>query len=545
MVSCLAWVPKGAARVIPELYEVNDDVINELNSGMVDGMKLSKPFSHMDEDANGSDLETPSGKDEDILKALNMDDYDADEEGDDAALQRFLAGRNLTALADPADDPNFVGEDDDEDEEHQRIRPQDSCILVGNTHEDESIMEVYVFDESSNNLYVHHDFVLPSFPLSTVWFNADPRAESGEHVTGSFAAVGTFLPQIEIWNLDVMNPIEPIAVLGGMVEAPPATASKTQKKKALKAKKKAPQFKPGSHTDAVMCMAWHKAVPTRLASGSADTTVKLWDITTQQCVETYTHHKDKVQALEWNPTEHFVMLSGAYDRTAYVMDVRAPGSGVSFSLSADMETARWSAHEPYLFYAATEDGNVTCRDIRNAAAPVWTVQAHNKATSCLSLNRAVPSLFATASVDGTVKIWDTASGKPEAIATRDLSVGKLFAMQFDVSSPFVLAAGGDGGALAIWDTMENIEVNTRYRSRAQELGLGDQELPEEHLEMQRQGLQSKGLGPGREGDSKRRVAAEDSDSDDEDGMRMQMFRPSGHDDDEDDDDEDMYDEDEE
>lgn len=34
----------------------------------------------------------------------------------------------------------------------------------------------------------------------------------------SYCAVGTFEPGIEIWNLDVLDPLEPTATLGGFKE---------------------------------------------------------------------------------------------------------------------------------------------------------------------------------------------------------------------------------------------------------------------------------------------------------------------------------------
>ena len=41
---------------------------------------------------------------------------------------------------------------------------------------------------------------------------------------GSFVAVGTVLSEIEIWNLDVMDAVEPVCVLGGtpLQPAPPS-----------------------------------------------------------------------------------------------------------------------------------------------------------------------------------------------------------------------------------------------------------------------------------------------------------------------------------
>lgn len=53
--------------------------------------------------------------------------------------------------------------------EDQLIAPDTSLILVGNTSEDLSVIEVYAYDEKSSNLYVHHDITLPSFPLCLQW----------------------------------------------------------------------------------------------------------------------------------------------------------------------------------------------------------------------------------------------------------------------------------------------------------------------------------------------------------------------------------------
>jgi periodic tryptophan protein 1 len=66
---------------------------------------------------------------------------------------------------------------------------------------------------------VHHDISLPAFPLALAWMDLAPCApeEDGNVPVKNFVAVGTFKPGIEIWNLDVMDPLEPDATLGGEV----------------------------------------------------------------------------------------------------------------------------------------------------------------------------------------------------------------------------------------------------------------------------------------------------------------------------------------
>ena len=80
---------------------------------------------------------------------------------------------------------------------------------------------------------------------------------------------------------------------------------KQKKKKALK---------PDSHADAVLALSWNRDYRNVLASGSADTTVKVWDLATEQCSATLDYHQDKVQAVAWNPAQASVLLSGGFDK---------------------------------------------------------------------------------------------------------------------------------------------------------------------------------------------------------------------------------------
>jgi WD40 repeat protein len=51
--------------------------------------------------------------------------------------------------------------------------------------------------------------------------------------------------------------------------------------------------------------------------------VKLWDLTQKRCVQTYTHHSDKVQVARWNPSEESVLFSAGFDKTIQLFDARS------------------------------------------------------------------------------------------------------------------------------------------------------------------------------------------------------------------------------
>jgi periodic tryptophan protein 1 len=175
-------------------------------------------------------------------------------------------------------------EDSEEEKEDYTIRKSDALIVAATAEDEHNNLEVYVYDHKTSDLYVHHEIILSSYPLCMEWLSS----YGGKRT--NLVIVGTFLPQIEIWNLDSED-CEPIYTLGGVAEE-----KQKKKKKTLKSVKKEPEVNSEvSHTDAVMSLSLNPFQNEYLASGSADTTVKIWDLEELQCKANLTNlHKNKV-----------------------------------------------------------------------------------------------------------------------------------------------------------------------------------------------------------------------------------------------------------
>lgn len=99
--------------------------------------------------------------------------------------------------------------DSEEEKEDFTIRKSDALIVAATADNDHCNLEVYIYEHESSNLYVHHEIILSSYPLCLEWL---PKFQDQK---ANMIAVGTFLPEIELWNLDSED-CAPVAVLGSV-----------------------------------------------------------------------------------------------------------------------------------------------------------------------------------------------------------------------------------------------------------------------------------------------------------------------------------------
>jgi periodic tryptophan protein 1 len=423
----------------------------------------------MEEDGEGKDED--EGSDDEDDQELNVDGFmgGLDVVDNEEAFDLMEYGEH--ALATNA----FEEDDEEEDQEDDQIKATDACVCVAMSDEEYSHLEVQLYAEDGT-LFVHHDIILPDMPLCLAWLDCPPfkDAQGGQSECGNYMAVGTMSPAIEIWNLDVMDPLEPTATLGGLSMDKKPTKDKKGKGKGKKGGK-APKdngMKPGSHVDAVMALSWNKSYRQALASGSADESVKVWDVTNQACLHTFSHHSDKVQCVAWHPNNAWLLATGSFDNTVGLLDCRTDGSNAKMiPIGADIEDMLWDPFNNNLIFCSMENGLVSCIDIRQPGSALYSWQAHDKCASSLSFSPLVPSMLVTGSQDETVKVWDTASApEPKCVAYKSMAAGALFSVQYFTNEPFLMAAGGDAGVLALWESESQEEIAQHFKGRVQMSG---------------------------------------------------------------------------
>ncbi|KAJ7476146.1 WD40-repeat-containing domain protein, partial [Mycena latifolia] len=522
LISAVSWVRRGVAAQNPAKYVLDDkelERVSALARIQLEDAKVELERAHEaaksmglgaegeeaddvgedgdeedwvdedDEDAMDVDSEAkPKKRNPDDLTEYNLDDYDNDVQT--AAAGPFSNIKGLTYYRDNEEDPYITLKEDEADDEREELEvlPTDNLLVVAKTEDEISQLEVYVYDESQENLYVHHDLMLPNFPLCLEWLDFPPTAAGSSDAStgfGNYIAVGTLDPEIEIWSVDVLESMYPASILGRPDEtkAHIPTPLGTGKKKRKKTKHRAAAT--GHHVDAVLALSWNKTQRNLLASGSADRTVKLWDLTRDPSAEgggairSFDVHTDKVQAVRWNERDPSVLLTGSYDRTVRTFDSRAPDVGVGAVVGSDVEAMRWDPWDEYGFYVSLENGLVLNFDVRTLPSDLaqpsparFTLAAHDGPASALDVNPHIRGCLATGGNDKLVKVWNV-SDEPAGVSlvtSRDLGVGKVFSTVFSPDDALTLAAAGSKAKLQIWDVGANFGARKAFGAKLREAG---------------------------------------------------------------------------
>jgi WD40 repeat protein len=236
----------------------------------------------------------------------------------------------------------------------------------------------------------------------------------------------------------------------------------------------------------------------RLATASLDNTAKVWDATTGKELRTLSGHRNMVLGIAFSPDGKQIATASA-DKTAKVWDAVSGKElrtlsgrsgtvyGVAFSpdgkrlatASADKTAKVWDAESGELLrtlsghtdsvqgIAFRGDGKLLVTASADGTARVWdanatlggpalvTLSGQTRVTQSTQTSAVTSVAFessgnrvATASLDGTVKIWNSSSG--QLLRTLSGHAGGVSAVAFDRYGEHVATAGMDGTA-KVWN----------------------------------------------------------------------------------------------
>jgi WD40 repeat protein len=192
----------------------------------------------------------------------------------------------------------------------------------------------------------------------------------------------------------------------------------------------------------------------RLASGSMDETVRLWDTARGKCLRVIAHEKP-VFSVKTSPVSPNFVLSAPDDMTMVMHDLRAQDAGppiVFRGHTATLWTCDMSYDETHLV-SSGRDGQVLLWDKRNPAAPLRKIGHHDAPVHWVEFMPDANRVL-SCSRDSTWRMWSCEPrDQPEMLAVVEAHAGHVFKVSYNAARSQVLSFGADGD-IKLWKLHE-------------------------------------------------------------------------------------------
>ena len=190
-----------------------------------------------------------------------------------------------------------------------------------------------------------------------------------------------------------------------------------------------------------------------------------------------THKKNEGYALDWSPLIPTGKLLTGDCTGAIFATTRTEGGGFVTDTTAytghasSVEELQWSPNERNVFASASSDGTVKIWDARSKSrAPAVSVQVSTSDANVLSWSHQTPHLLASGHDDGTWAVWDLRQWKSaESAATStpvahfDFHKEQITSLEWHPTDDSIVAVCAGDNTLTLWDlAVELDDEESRY-----------------------------------------------------------------------------------
>ncbi len=189
----------------------------------------------------------------------------------------------------------------------------------------------------------------------------------------------------------------------------------------------------------------------QFATGSADKTIKLWDVATHQNITMLIGHTDAVNSVAYS-SDGTLLASASSDNTIRLWDVSTQQNIYTLHGHTDAVNSVAYSSDGTLLASASSDNTVKLWDVATRTN-ITTFEGHTRSVYVLSFSPD-GTLIASGSADTDVKLWDVFTY--ENIATFEGDWANVNSLAFSPDGTMLVSGSNSG--VKLWDVVNHTNI---------------------------------------------------------------------------------------
>ncbi|EMR89727.1 putative vegetative incompatibility protein het-e-1 protein [Botrytis cinerea BcDW1] len=191
-----------------------------------------------------------------------------------------------------------------------------------------------------------------------------------------------------------------------------------------------------------------------IASGSSDNTIRLWDISTGKSLQTLEGHSNRVNSIAFSPNGKMI-ASGSSDNTIRLWDISTGESLQTFEGHSQLVDSIAFSPDGKVVASSSDDTTIRFWDVATGKS-LQTFKGHLQLINSIAFSpdgKVVASGFS----DATIRFWDVATG--ESLQTFKGHLRSVNSIAFSPDGK-VVASGSSDNTIRLWDVATGESLQT-------------------------------------------------------------------------------------
>ncbi|KAF8983200.1 coatomer subunit alpha [Entomortierella lignicola] len=155
----------------------------------------------------------------------------------------------------------------------------------------------------------------------------------------------------------------------------------------------------------ISCLSWNSYIKSQIASSDYEGIVSLWDAQTGINTLNYDEHEKRAWSVDFSRTDPTRLASGSDDTKVKIWSTTHKASVFTIESKANICCVKFNPESSHHIAFGSADHHIHYYDLRKANEPLYVFKGHRKAVSYVKfLGR---DELVSASTDSTLKLWNT------------------------------------------------------------------------------------------------------------------------------------------